>query len=270
MSFKLENKLVLVTGASSGIGKITAVEFARKGASLALVGRNETALRETGAKIKHLGRPVKYFVFDLTQVDKIPALVGEIESRCSDGVDVLVNCAGTAILGLVEDVPVEEYGNNLQVNFYAPLALIKAVLPGMKQRGGGQIINVLSGAAKRGLPGSSAYCASKAALNSLTESLRVELRGDNIDIISVSPGLVKTKFQQRAEYYGRWREIVPESVMSDPEYVARKIVQASIGQRMNVELSLRTRLACHLNYLAPRLFDCLLAKKYKNQLSRPQ
>jgi len=268
MKYKLTNKLILVTGASSGIGKYAAIEFARKGARLALVGRNEDALKEIATTIKALGVPSKYFVFDLKQLEMIPALVDEIEKFYSDSVDVLINCAGAAILGLTEDVPVEEYSNNLQINFSAPLALIKAVLPGMKQKGGGQIINILSGAAKRGLPGASAYCVSKAALNSLTESLRVELRGDNIFVISISPGLVKTEFQKRAKSYGRWRETVPEPTMSDPEYVAQKIVQASIGKKTNMELSLRTCVACHINYWAPRLFDHILGRKYKQQLSK--
>jgi len=265
--FDPSGKLVLVTGASSGIGKHIALEFARQGARLALVARNQAALNEVHLQIEKLGQAVQAFPFDLTKIENIAALINKIENHFSGNVDILVNSAGIAVLGLVEDVPPGAYLDNLAINFLAPLALIKAVVPGMRRGKGGQVINISSGAANRGLPGASAYCVSKAALNSLTESLRVELSGENIAIISVSPGLVKTEFQMRAKCYGRWHETMPESAMSDPEYVAQKIVQASIGQKTNVELSPRTRIACHLNYLMPRLLDRILSRKYKQQLS---
>lgn len=267
MSFDLKNKLVLVTGASSGIGKAVALEFARRGARLALVGRNEPALREVNLQIQALGQTAHFFACDLAQVEKIPALLNDIELKFSGRVDVLVNSAGIAVLGLIEDVPLEAYAHNLQINFLAPLALIKAVLPGMRRKKSGQIINILSGAASRGLPGVSAYCVSKFALNALTESLRVELAPFGITVISISPGLADTGFAGRAVVYGRFKANTAQGRGALADDVARAITDASLRGDRSLTLSWRTRLARHLNYWAPGLLDRLLRRQLKKSVA---
>ena len=143
----------------------------------------------------------KIFTFDMRKTDKIPALVKEIELIFGETVDILINAAGITTLGYVEDIPMEEYYNIFNVNFFAPLALIQAVIPAMKEKKSGQIINITSGAGVRGLPGISSYCATKFALNGLTESLRVELKPFGIKVLLFSPGPTKTRLKKNQKVF---------------------------------------------------------------------
>lgn len=252
-----------MTGASSGIGRETANAFAGEGARVALTARNAGALSAARDAIRNKGGIAEAFPFDLLNLGGIPALVEEVHGRFGDSVDVLVNCAGTAVSGFVEDVPLDAYDFNLRLNFFAPLALIKAVIPGMKKKGRGQIINISSGVGKRGLPCVSPYCVSKSALNALTESLRVELAAYRIDVVLVLPGLTETGFSEKAGHYGDCMERFDTGKMTSPKEVARKIISASRKAKREVILSLRTRAACHLNYWAPRLFDYILGRRMR-------
>lgn len=261
MDFEAKNKIVLVTGASSGIGKAVAEAFAKKGAKVALTARNVEVLKTVRNNINEDGGTSEIFPFDLEDISGIPQLVDDVERHFGDSVDILVNSAGIAVLGFVDDVPVKAYSHNLQINFFAPLALIKAVLPGMKKKKGGQIISISSGVGKRGLPGVSSYCLSKSALNALTESVRVELAPYGIDVILFSPGLVATGFSDKIKIYGNLEEKFTGGNMSSPEEIAEKILHASVHAKKEVMLSFRTRIGYHLNYWAPRLFDYILKRR---------
>lgn len=259
--FSLPNKLVLITGASSGIGQATAKAFAKQNARLALTARNKEKLATLKREISNEGIEVEIFPFNLLKVDNIAELVRQIEEHFKDTVDILVNSAGIAILGMVENVPIEAYERNMQLNFFAPLRLIKSVITGMKDKQSGQIINLFSGVGKRGLPGVSAYCVSKFALNGLAESLRVEVSRHNIDVIMVSPGLVRTNFIDNSIIYGRLKETFTSGKFVNAEFVADKIVGASLERKRDVILSRKTSLGIYLNYLFPSILDKILTKK---------
>lgn len=261
MAFNIKDKVVLVTGASSGIGKETARAFAKRGAKVALTARNIEALKEVGISIKNDDGVSKEFPFDLANIEKIPELVENVQQHFGEPINILVNSAGIAVLGLVEDVPIEAYNKNLLINFFAPLGLIKAVVSGMKKRRRGQIINISSGVGRRGLPGVSPYCVSKFALNGLTESLRVELAPYGIDVILFFPGLVKTSFSDRVELYGELKEDFADAKMITPVEVAGKIIEASEKSKREATLSFRTKVSYHINYWAPRLLDYILIRK---------
>ena len=270
MGYDVKDKLVLVTGASSGIGHALAIEFASKGAHLALTGRNVEALEKVQQTIEHAGGTAKIFPFDLLETSQIPELIKTIEQAFQTFPDVLVNCAGMAISGKVEDVPLEAFIFNLNINFIAPLALIQAVIPGMKQKQSGQIINLFSGAGKRGLPGLASYCASKFALNGLSESLRVELASYHIDVILFSPGLVNTPFHEHSQFYGEHPSQYTEGYTSTAEEVAKKLVQASYHQKRSVIMSPKTWVGVHLNYWTPKLLDLILKRKMLSETLKKQ
>lgn len=259
--FDFKNKLVLVTGASSGIGYSVSKEFAKHNARLALLGRNREKLIDLKNELNKDGKDAEIFTFDLNQTENIPSLVKKIESKFNDTVDVLVNSAGVAVLGLIENVPLKSYSDNLKINFFAPLSLIKSVLPGMKQKKSGQIINLFSGVGKRGLPGVSSYCVSKFALNGLTESLRVEVSPYNIDVILFSPGLVQTRFANNCKIFRPLKETFTKGKAVTAEFAAEKIVEASVKRKRDVILSTKTRFGIHANYLFPSILDRILAKK---------
>ena len=131
----------------------------------------------------------------------------------------------------------------------------------MKKKGYGQITNITSGVGKRGLPGVSPYCATKFALNALTESIRVELDPFGINVLSVSPGLVSTEFQNRWRIFGKLRETFEGKWKVSSIKVAQKILEAIENNKRDLDLSIRSKIACHINYWIPTLIDFILKRK---------
>lgn len=258
--FIIHGKLVVVTGASSGIGAAVAEEFAARGARLALIGRDPVALDAVRRTITARGGTAWVFPFDLTRTDGIGALVASIAEAAASPVQVLVHAAGFGILGTVAATPATAYAESLAIHFFAPLALVHAVLPDMQRARSGQIIVVTSGVGARGLPGVSPYAVGKAALRALTESLRVELKPWTIDVLSISPGLVETNFAHRLTVHGSVAKTFTRGRATTPTRVARAVARASARRQSRVVLSMRTRMAAHLNHLAPGLLDAFLAR----------
>ncbi len=259
--FEIKNRVALVTGASMGIGKATALSFAKEGGKIALAARSEPALKEVAEQIKNLGGTAEIFPFDLSQIPKITEMVDAVRKKLGP-VDILINNAGYAVTGLVEDCPIEQYRKNFEVNFYAPLALIQAVLPDMKSKRSGQIINVSSGVGRRALPGVSAYSSTKFALNGLTESLRLEVKKYGIDVIAIFPGRVSSRFHENMQNYGRLQRKLPPTPMSAPEELGEFILNASKRRLREATVSGPGKIGYHLNYWAPSLVDRILAQKF--------
>ena len=230
-NFSLANKLILITGASSGIGKASAVEFSKYNIKIALTARSAKKLNDLKNKIKLHNKHVEVFPFDLYNKEKISILIKKIEKKFSQSIDILLNCAGNAILGYVENVPLKAYQKNLDINFIAPLILTQNILINLKKKKSGQLIYLFSGVGKRGLPGVSSYCITKSALGSFTESLRVELLKYKIDVILISPGLVKTEFKKNFKIYGKLNETFSEGKELEPSDVAKEIVKASLKRK---------------------------------------
>ena len=182
---KLSNKVVLVTGAGSGMGRELVLELVRRGSKVIAVDMHAATLEET-AKIA--GSSVTAFVLDVTDwaaVAALPAQVGEI--------DCLINNAGIIQPFVpIKDLTMEQAQKVMNVNFYGPLALIKAFLPTLLARPEAHILNVSSMGAYAPVPGQSVYGASKAAVKLLTEGLRSELMGTKVGVTVVFPGAVAT------------------------------------------------------------------------------
>mgnify|MGYP000182646902 CR=1 FL=1 len=261
MLFDYQNKIVLITGASSGIGRASAFEYGKNGAKIALTGRNKDELASLNKDLKKLNINSQFFVFDLLKLEGINRLIEEIEEYFEDTIDVLINSAGKATLGLVDNIPLNELIENMELNFFAPFELSRLLIPKMKKKQQGQIINITSGVGKRGLPGASSYSASKFALNGFSDSLRVELMNHNIDLILFSPGLVESNFADRIKVFGKLKNTFTEGNAMDPKIVASKLLAASKKRKRDVTLSLKTRLGIHLNYIAPRFMDKYLSTK---------
>ena len=184
-------KTVLITGASSGIGEALAVEFGRRGAAVALAARRVEVLREVAGKVEAAGGRALAFAVDVRDAGEMRAAVAQVVERFGR-VDVLVANAGKGELTLARAFDIEVVTEVLSVNLLGALNSVAAVLPGMLERGAGQIVGISSLAAYRGFPGSGAYCASKAALSTFFESLRVELRTANIYVTTIHPGFIDT------------------------------------------------------------------------------
>jgi short-subunit dehydrogenase len=182
----LQGKRVLVTGASRGIGREIAIACARAGARVALVARNEQAIKELAAELDGSAHPC-----DLADAEQVRDLIARVEG---DGgpIDVLVNNAGLDNVGPLEAMSAADLADLLHVNLHAPLELSRQVLPSMVDRRSGHIVNVSSYASAAMFPGGVAYAASKSGLSLATEVLRWELKGTGVDLTVVELGPIPT------------------------------------------------------------------------------
>ncbi len=190
---RLDGKVVLITGASEGIGAACAAEFARYGAKLALTARNEEGLRRAAAACP--GAVV--VAGDLTAETTRRTAVGRTIEQFGS-IDVLVNNAGVGSYLPSWSAPIEEARRLMELNYFALLGMVRLVAPHMRERGGGAIVNIGSIGGKIPLPWSPLYSATKFAVGAVTEAMRVELRRDRIHTMLVCPGYVATNFQENA------------------------------------------------------------------------
>jgi 3-oxoacyl-[acyl-carrier protein] reductase len=191
---KLDGKIALITGSSSGIGKAVALAFAREGAHLALNYPNDSQVQnaaEVKSAISALGRRVIAIQADVSREDQARALVDET-LRIYGRIDILVNNAGIATASLVEKMPVTMWDEMLAVNLRSVFLCTRLVLPIMYQQNHGKIINTASQLAYKGSPGLSHYCAAKAAIIAFTRSLSLEIGTRNVNANCVAPGATQT------------------------------------------------------------------------------
>jgi NADP-dependent 3-hydroxy acid dehydrogenase YdfG len=250
----LKGKVAVVTGASSGIGEATARALAGQGASVVLAARAEEQLRFLEREIIAAGGRALAVRTDVTDRDSVEAMVKETVGEFSS-LDILVNNAGLGLSGRVEDLRAEDLRYLFEVNLVGPLNCMQATLSRM--RSGGRIINVSSVVGKRAIPKVGGYCATKFALNALSDALRVEIAERGITVTSVYPGTTRTEFREnsrrtKSEKRG-WR---PHGVT--PEKVAEKIAHAAESGCRDVYVTLPDWLFVAGTTLVPGLFDLLL------------
>src|ERR1700682_1370150 len=203
---QIDGKVVLITGASEGLGAACVDVFRRRGAKLALTARNESKLRETG------GADALVVPGDITHPETRERVVSATLERYG-AIDILINNAGVGLYSPAWKAPMESARAMFELNFFAPLALTQLVAPVMRRQRGGTVVNVGSIAGKVTLPWFTLYSASKYALGSLTDGLRMELQPYGIHAMTVCPGYVKTAFQQHV-LAGR----PPEKVMQGKKF----------------------------------------------------
>ncbi|WP_135819854.1 SDR family oxidoreductase [Halostella litorea] len=185
-------KTVLITGCSSGIGRATAKAFLDEG------WRVYATSRDVGDVEDLADAGCETAALDVTDDDQVDAVVEKVVAE-TGRIDCLVNNAGYAQMGPVEDVPVEDVRRQFDVNVYGPHRLSRAVLPHMREQGDGTIVNVSSLAGRVSYPGSGVYCGSKFALEAMSDALRAEVAEFDVDVALVEPGPVETKFTERVE-----------------------------------------------------------------------
>lgn len=226
---RLAGKIALVTGGARGIGRAICEAYAREGARVAVADRLEGEASETAGTLGGSGMAV---AMDVTDLDSIRDGVAAVE-RMWGGIDILVNNAGIFNMASLDRITVEDYRRQYDVNVGGTIFACQAVVPHMKKRGGGAIINFASQAGRRGEPNITIYCSTKAAVISVTQSLALELAKDGIRVNGIAPGVIDTPMwkhvdSQFAEYekkeLGQKKREVGEAVplgrMGDPEDVA--------------------------------------------------
>jgi NAD(P)-dependent dehydrogenase (short-subunit alcohol dehydrogenase family) len=261
-SFDFEGKVVLITGGSRGLGLVLARQLVRQNAQVALLARDEEELLRARAD---LGGAVAILACDVTDREQVEQAVLHIVGRLGP-VDVLINNAGVIEVGPMEVMTLEDYEEAMGTHFWAPLLTTLAVLPGMRERGGGRIVNISSIGGKVSVPHLLPYSASKFALTGLSEGLRAELLQDGILVTTVCPGLMRTgsarnalfKGQHRAEY--AWFSISDALpfMTTSAERAATRILEACRRGEAEVVLTLQAKLVARLAGVAPGLVANLM------------
>lgn len=194
-------KIALITGATSGIGEACARKFAEGGYNLILTGRNAEKLEALKSQFEANGTEVLLLVFDVRNREKAAAALDSMEERWRH-VDVLINNAGLA-LGLEKEFEgsFEDWETMIDTNIKGLLTMTRLVVPGMVERGHGHVINIGSVAGDAAYAGGNVYCATKAAVKTITDGLRIDLADTPIRVTNVKPGLVETNFS-RVRFHG--------------------------------------------------------------------
>ncbi len=188
---RLLNKNVIITGASSGIGRVSALEFAKEGANLLLFARNIDRLNEVKKEIEKLGSKAEIFVGDVTNKESLESAV----KKCIDvygSVDIFYSNAGIYLRQYVKDLRIDQIRKIMEVDFYGNMNALYSILPYFLERNAGSFITTCSVDGKIGLPGDAAYCSAKFALNGFFQVLRQELRGTNVHTCVIYPGRMDT------------------------------------------------------------------------------
>ena len=185
-------KVAFITGASSGIGRALALELARRGAAVGLLARREDLLQEVVREIEAHGGKAIALPADVTDANAVRAAVSALHNEFGP-IDLLIGNAGVGATTAAGKLEPEGVAKVLSVNVMGVVNSVTAVIPQMIERGCGQLAVISSLAAYRGLPKSAAYCASKAAVSSLFESLRLDLQPQGIDVTIIHPGFIKTQ-----------------------------------------------------------------------------
>jgi NAD(P)-dependent dehydrogenase (short-subunit alcohol dehydrogenase family) len=188
---RLQGKTALVTGATSGIGEVLAEAFAREGAQVGVVGRNEQRGKQVAERIRAAGGSATFLAADMTSKTDIDHLVKQADEMFGL-VDILVNNAGIYPLGPTAQVDEATFDAVINTNLKGPFFLSAALLPRMAQRGSGKVINITTGAALVGVAGAALYGASKAALTLLTKSWAAEFAASGVNVNAIAPGPVVT------------------------------------------------------------------------------
>ncbi|MGH9901881.1 MAG: SDR family NAD(P)-dependent oxidoreductase [Pyrinomonadaceae bacterium] len=191
MNFDWSNKSVLITGASSGIGRALAVELGRRGARVGLFARRAEMLLEVAEEVERAGGKALALPGDVRSAAEVEEAAGRMRELWGH-IDILVANSGIGVITPAATLDASEVGDVIAVNTVGVVNSVAAVLPDMLARGSGQLVAVSSLASYRGLPKSAAYSASKAAVSTFFESLRVDLRGTGVDVTVIHPGFIKT------------------------------------------------------------------------------
>jgi NAD(P)-dependent dehydrogenase (short-subunit alcohol dehydrogenase family) len=192
VDFSLDGKIALVTGGSKGIGRSIALAYAEHGADVAIVARGREALEGTCKEIEERGRRALAVAADLGDPKGVEQVHAKVRDALGD-VDVLVNNAGTGEAAGLATVSREQFDRVVELNVWAALRLAQLCYWGMKEKGGGVVINIASNDGLRPSAGVGAYGATKAALVNLTKQMAMEWAGDGIRAVCIAPGLVRTE-----------------------------------------------------------------------------
>lgn len=255
-------KVVVITGASSGIGEQSAEEFAKLHANVILVSRNEAQLQKIAIELSKYKTETFVYACDVSDRDQVDKM-GKIIIEKFGTIDVLVNNAGFGIYNTVEKTKIDELESQISTNFLGMMYCTKAFLPQLLKQRSGHIVNVASVAGSIGIPGMAAYCASKFAMLGFSESLFHELKGTGVGVTVVSPIMVRTNFFKH-ESFGRMPRYSTTSL--DPKTVANAVVRAASSPRLEIVIPQFVRIAIWMKQTFPYLINPIVGGIFRKSI----
>ncbi len=279
MTNNIKNKIVVITGASSGIGFSAARMFAREGANIVLAARSTAKLDELAAELKQYDIKILTIPTDVSSLSDCRNLIKETVSTLGS-IDILVNNAGYTFQGEFNDVELKEYDQILDVNLKAPIRLTKLALPHLLKAESGRIINVASILGIFPIPTETVYSATKFGLRGFSYALADELKNTDVRICLICPGPVDTPFIM--ENIEKVHDLVFSTSVSSPDEIAELILQSAKDGKMERIKPVHTGVLAKIGFLIPWLKTILLPfmikdgkrrknkyiKKYKNKISQ--
>lgn len=261
---QLKGKNIVITGASGGIGAEIAKLCAESGANLVLIARSIEKLKQLQMELqqKHQVR-VEVYQLDVSDTEKVKEVFTAIFAEIGE-VDILVNNAGFGVFREAHAATMDEIKGMFNVNVVGLMACTSMVLPKMRERRFGHIINIASQAGKIATPKSSVYSATKHAVLGYTNSLRMELSDYNVLVTSVNPGPIATNFFNIADEKGTYVKNV-QKFMLQPEYVARKVVDSMLTKTREINLPRWMNMGSVVYVLFPRLFERIGKKAFNKK-----
>ena len=268
--YRIRGKSVLITGGSRGLGLVLAREFAKRGGRVAVCARSAAELERAKSDLWRLGHQLITAVCDVTDREQVQKTVESVRNQLGS-VDILVNNAGIIAVGPMESMTLDDYHDSLDVHFWGPLYTTLAVLPEMRRRRDGRIINISSIGGKISVPHLLPYSAGKFALAGLSEGLRAEVRKDNVFVTTVYPGLMRTGSPRNADFKGKHRSEYSWFSVSDAlpifsigaERAARQIVNGCERGSARLVLSVPAKLGIKLHEIFPGISMAALAVAQK-------
>lgn len=261
-----QGKVVIVTGASSGIGRAIAEAFGAAGAHVALVARSANVLQSLALEMEQRGDSGMAFAADVTDRQQVAAMVTAVATRWGR-IDILVNNAGIGAHGPFLWTPYDDFERIMRVNMFGVAYCTSAVLPYMIEKRSGKIVNISSIIGKSAFPGNAAYCASKFALEGFAESLRVEVVHHGIRVIQICPGLTETAFFDHLLQTGGHRR--PERRLMPPAQVAGLVLDAVRRNRRSIVIGMRGKVLVVLDKFFKRQLEWILRRRVRQRFARP-
>ena len=252
----MKDKVVIITGGSSGIGKALAEKFGRHGAKILITGRKEDRLKSVVASLTAREILVHYFVGDVSIEETNKRMVAEA-IRLYGRIDILINNAGVAMRALFEDSDLEVFKNVIDINFYGTVYATKYCLPHILESKG-SIIGVSSIIGRRGTPARTAYSASKFAMEGFLEALRMEVMKRGVHVLTACPGFTTSNIRLNAytaNGHEQGESPRDEKNMMSAEAVASSIYRATKKQKRDIVLTVKGKLVVFLNKWLPRVMD---------------
>ncbi len=268
---RFEGRVAVVTGAASGIGRATAQLLATRGCDLAITDIDEAGLKETAESIREAGRKVSQHVVDVADRALMQALPEQVLSE-HGRINILINNAGVAVQSTIEDADLDNFEWIVGINFWGVVYGCRFFIPHLRKEDEAHIVNLSSMFGLIGLPTTGAYCATKAAVRSLSETLLMELGDSNIGVTSVHPGGIATQIaaSSRSEVPGGKEEMIEVFARygMPPERAAQKIVGAIERNRSRLLICRETYITDWLKRLMPSTTNALVGWGWRRSEAR--